>query len=281
MKKVKPTTPGQRQVSKIDFRKRLTASSPYKKLTKGYKQGQGRSGGKISVRHRGGAHKKRFREIDFKYDKKDIPAIVETIEYDPNRSGFIGLICYKDGERRYVLLPQSVSVGDEIITSEKAPRKVGNRVPLHKLPVGTFVYNVEIKPGDGARLARSAGTHLEVVAQEGVHTHLKMPSTEIRKVPSRSWASIGAVSNEEHKLIVKGKAGRSRWLGKRPVVRGVAMPASEHVHGGGEGHTGRAVKRPRTKWGKPSGSGQKTRKSKKYSNNLIVSRMKVGKKRKK
>lgn len=280
MKKVKPTTAGQRGMTKLDFRKQLTKSKPHKGLTKGYTPAQGRDNGRISVRHRGGAHKRKYRDIDFKYDKKDIPAIVESIEYDPNRSSFISLICYRDGERRYVLTPKSVSVGDEIIASEDAQRKAGNRMPLHKLPVGTFVYNVELRPGDGSKLGRSAGTHVEVVAQEGKYTHLKMPSTEIRKVPSKSWASIGSVSNEEHKLIVRGKAGRSRWLGRRPVVRGVAMPASEHVHGGGEGNTGRAIKRPRTKWGKPSGSGQKSRKPKKYSDSMIVSRRRVGKKKK-
>lgn len=268
-------------MTKIDFRKQLTRSKPNKRMTKGYKQAQGRSNGRISIRYRGGAHKKKYRDIDFKYDKKDIPATVESIEYDPNRSGFIALVCYDDGERRYILVPSSTSVGDKVTTSESAPRKVGNRMPLYKMPVGTVVYNVEIRPGEGAKLARSAGSSVEVVAQEGDYTHLKMPSTEIRKVPAGSWATIGAVSNEEHKLVIRGKAGRSRWMGRRPVVRGVAMPASEHVHGGGEGHTGRAIKRPRTKWGKPSGSGQKSRKRGKYSDSLIVSRRRVSKKKKK
>ena len=237
------------------------------------------SAGRIAVRHKGGGNKRRYRQIDFAYNKRDIPATVETVEYDPNRSGFIGLVCYKDGERRYVLLPRQTRVGDTILTSEKAPARVGNRLPLKKVGVGTFVYNVELKPEGGAKLARSAGNYAEVIAQDAGYTHLKMPSTEIRKVPDKAWASIGEVSNEEHRLVVIGKAGRSRWLGKRPTVRGSAMNAVDHPHGGGEGRAGRGHRRARSKWGKPTGKGQKTRRAKKYSRNLIIKRRKVGKKR--
>lgn len=262
------------------YKKKLTASTPHKALTKGGKRDVGRnSAGRITMRHRGGGHKKRFREIDFKYNKHDIEARVETIEYDPNRSGFIGLVCYTDGERRYVLLPQSVNVGDTLVASEKATRKAGNRMPLSRIPVGTFVYNVELKPGNGAKIARSAGNYAEVIAQDAGYTHLKMPSSEVRKVISTAWASIGEVSNEEHRLVTIGKAGRSRWMGRRPTVRGSAMNPVDHPYGGGEGKSGRGRRRAVTKWGKPSGKGQKTRRSKKYSNALIVSRRKVGKRR--
>jgi len=211
------------------------------------------------------------------YGKKDIPATVETVEYDPNRSGFIGLVCYKDGERRYTLLPKSLKVGDSFVVSENASVSVGNRLPLRKVPVGTFVYNVELHPGGGAKLARSAGNYAEVVAVEGGYARLKMPSTEVRVVPDAAWASIGAVSNEENRLTSVGKAGRSRWLGIRPTVRGSVMNPVDHPYGGGEGRQGRGRRRLVTMWGKPVGKGQKSRRAKKYSNVFIVSRRKVGK----
>jgi large subunit ribosomal protein L2 len=221
-----------------------------------------------------------WREIDFTYSKKEIPAKIEAVEYDPNRSGFIGLALYADGERRYVLLPQKLRVGDTFIVSENAEIKVGNRMPLGKIPVGTFVYNVEIKSNAGARLARSAGNYAEITAREVDYVTLKMPSSEVRKVLATGWASIGEVSNDEHRLRVDGKAGRSRWRGMRPKVRGSAMNPVDHPHGGGEGRAGRGHRRSRTATGRPTGKGQKTRKPKKYSNNLIVQRRKVGKKRK-
>ena len=188
-------------------------------------------------------------------------------------------MAYKDGEKRYVLLPQSVKVGDTIVASESAQVKVGNSLPLNKIPVGTFVYNVEIKPDGGAKIARSAGNYAEVIANDSGFTHLKMPSSEVRKVSEKAWASIGEVSNEEHRLVNIGKAGRSRWMGKRPTVRGAAMNPVDHPHGGGEGRAGRGRRRAVSKWGKPTGKGQKTRRAKKYSNQLIVKRRKVGKKR--
>lgn len=263
------------------YKTKLSGATPHKPLVKGGKRGVGRnSAGRITTRHKGGGHKRRFREIDFVYDKHDIKARVETIEYDPYRSGFIGLVCYEDGERRYVLLPQKVKVGSTLLVSEKAPKKAGNRLPLKNIPVGMFVYNIELKPGAGARLARSAGNYAEVVAQAGGFTHVKLPSSEIRKIIDSAWASIGEVSNEEHRLVTIGKAGRSRWLGIRPTVRGSAMNPVDHPHGGGEGRAGRGRRRAVSKWGKPTGKGQKTRRSKKYSNTFILERRKVGKRRK-
>jgi large subunit ribosomal protein L2 len=280
MKKFKPTTPSTRGKIGISYRDVLTASKPYKPLTKGRKNAAGRNNaGRITTRHQGGGHKRRVRDIDFLYNKHDIAARVETIEYDPYRSGFIGLICYKDGERRYVLLPKGLKPGDSILTSEKAPLKPGNRMPLSLMPLGTFVYNIELKTAGGAKIARSAGNYAEVVARDGNFVHIKMPSTEIRKVPASAWASIGEVSNSEHKLVVSGKAGRSRWLGIRPTVRGSAMNPVDHPHGGGEGRSGRGRRRAVSLWGKPTGKGQKTRRRKKYSNAHIVARRKVGKRR--
>jgi len=275
MKKFKPTTPSLRQTAIVTYRGVLTASEPLKSLTHGFRRGSGRNAfGRITTRHKGGGHKRSFREIDFRMEKVGIPAKIETIEYDPNRSGFIGVICYADGARRYNLLPKGLKVGDTILTAEDAPVKIGNRIPLRKAPVGTFVFNIELQPNGGARIARSAGNYAEVVANNAGQTHLKMPSGEIRKVSENAWASVGAVSNEEYKHRNLGKAGRSRWLGIRPTVRGSAMNPVDHPYGGGEGRQGRGTKRPKTKWGKVTG-GRKTRSPKKYSNNLIVARRKT------
>jgi large subunit ribosomal protein L2 len=280
MKVNKPTTPSRRHMTGINYRDFLTASEPHKALTKGGKRGVGRNAfGRITTRHKGSGHKRRFRDVDFKYNKINIPAKVETIEYDPYRSGFIALVCYNDGERRYILAPKSVKVGDEMIVSETAKLKVGNRTILKNIPVGTFVFNVEIKPQGGAKIARSAGNFVEVIAQDSGYTHLKMPSSEIRKVLDTCWASVGEVSNDEHKLITIGKAGRARWMGKRPTVRGSAMNPVDHPYGGGEGRSGRGLRRAKSKWGKPTGKGQKTRTPKKYSNRLVVRRRKVGKRK--
>lgn len=279
MKKYKPTSAGRRDGSVIEYKKKLTstASKPLKSLTKGKRSTGGRnSDGRTTVLNRGGGNKRTYRLVDFKYNKKDVPAKVETIEYDPNRSGFIALVCYADGERRYILAPEQLKAGDNIITSEKAKAKPGNRLPLFAIPVGTTVYNVEINPGAGAKLARSAGSSIEVVAQDSKHTSLKMPSTEIRKVINTAWASVGSVSNDEHRLVSIGKAGRARHMGLRPKVRGAAKNAVDHPHGGGEGKSPRGHRRQRTKQGRPTGKGQKTRSPKKYSNKLIVSRRKPG-----
>jgi len=264
----------------LSFRQELTASEPHKPLLGGGKRHVGRnSHGRITVRHKGGGHKRLQRDVDFTYTKH-VPAVVETIEYDPNRSGFIGLLLYRDGARRYALLPQSVKVGSTIDAGEKAQPTPGNRLPLKSIPVGAFVYNVEVKPGQGGKLGRAAGTHIEVVARDQGYVDLKMPSSEVRKVLETSWATIGEVSNPESKLVNIGKAGRSRWLGIRPTVRGTAMNPVDHPHGGGEGRQGRGLRRAKSAWGKPTGKGQKSRTPKKYSNHLIVSRRKVGKRSK-
>ncbi len=261
----------------ITYKGKLTTNEPHKALVTGGKRDMGRnSAGRISVRHKGGGHKRLFRDVDFSYNKH-VPAVVETIEYDPNRSGFIGVLLYKDGERRYALLPQSVKVGDTITASETGRATPGARMPLKNVPIGAFVYNVEIKPGNGGKLGRAAGTHIEVIARDQGYVDLKMPSTEVRKVLENCWATIGEVSNPENKLMNIGKAGRSRWLGIRPTVRGTAMNPVDHPHGGGEGRQGRGLRRAKSMWGKPTGKGQKTRTPKKYSNYLIVSRRKVGK----
>ena len=277
MKTYKPTTPSKRHQTTVTYRKVLTTSEPLKALTHGFKRSVGRNNqGRITTRHKGGGHKRLYREIDFMYNKHDIPAKIASIEYDPNRNAFIGIAVYADGEKRYVVIPKTVKVGDKFIVSEKAPLTVGNRLPLKLIPVGTFVYNVEIKPGNGGKLARGAGTFGQVVANDLGYTNVKMPSTEVRKVSENAWASIGEVSNSEFKLQNFGKAGRSRWKGIRPTVRGTAMNPVDHPYGGGEGRQGRGTKRPKTMWGKVTG-GRKTRGPKRYSNVFIISRRKTGK----
>ncbi len=255
-------------------------SSPLKSLTKGLKRAKGRNNkGRITTRHKGGGSRRLYRQIDFKYNKYDIPAKVETIEYDPNRSGFIALVSYADGEKRYVLAPQKLKEGDKFIVSEKADVKVGNRLPLSKIPSGTHIYNIEFQPKAGAKMVRSAGNFAELLAHDGGYAQIKMPSKEIRKVLDRCWANIGSVSNEEHGLVVLGKAGRSRWMGIRPTVRGSAMNAVDHPLGGGEGKAPAGLKKgPKNKWGKGK-RGVKTRNKKKYSSHLIIKR-RVKKKKK-
>ena len=267
-------------MTRIVYRGVITETTPHKPLTKGGKRDVGRNNaGRITVRHKGGGHKKVFRLVDFRFDKKDIPAKIASVEYDPYRSAFIGLAVYRDGEKRYVVLPRSVKPGQEFIVSENAAVAVAKRLPLGKIPVGTFVYNVALKPGGKAILARSAGNYAEVVAQDGEYVHLKLPSTEVRRIHGTAWASVGEVSNEEHRLVSIGKAGRTRWMGKRPTVRGTAMNPVDHPHGGGEGRQGRGLRRAKSMWGKPTGKGQKTRRPKKYSNVFIVTRRKVGKRK--
>ena len=265
-------------MTSINYREFLTGSKPQKSLMKGQKANAGRNNrGRITMRHHGSGHKQVYRFVDFTYDKKDIPARVVTVEYDPYRTGFIGLVNYADGEKRYTLLPKGVKAGDTILTSEKAELKAGNRTMLKNIPVGTFVYNIEIKIGGGAKLVRSAGSFAQIVAHDAGYTHIKMPSTEVRMVPQDAWASIGSVSNDENWLVNVGKAGRSRWMGIRPTVRGSVMNPMDHPYGGGEGKQSRGTRYAKTKWGKHVGKGQKSRKPKKYSNFLIVSRRKVGK----
>src|SRR3989338_2672472 len=211
MKHYKPTSPSRRHMSGINYRELLSGHTAHKALVSGGKRGVGRNAfGRITVRHKGGGHKRAFRDLDFLLDKRDIPARVESVEYDPNRSGFISLVVYNDGTRRYVLTPIGVKVGDTLLVSEKAPIKPGNRLPLRLIPSGTFVYNIEIHPRGGAKLVRSAGNFAEVLANDAGFTNVKMPSTEVRKVNENAWATVGSVSNPEHNLVNFGKAGRSR-----------------------------------------------------------------------
>ncbi len=280
MKAYKPTSPGRRGMTVIEYRKKLTttANKPLKSLTKGTKSTGGRnSQGRTTNFYQGGGHKRTYRVVDFVMEKKNVPAKVESVEYDPFRNSFIALVCYADGERRYVLATKNMKQGDEFIVGAEVKPKEGNRMPLGAIPVGTFVSNVELKPGAGGRLARSAGNYAEVVAHDGGYTQLRMPSTEIRKVISTAWATIGIISNEEHHLVKLGKAGRARYKGLRPKTRGAARNAVDHPHGGGEGRAPRGHRRQRTKQGRPTGKGQKTRRPKKYSNVFIVARRKPGK----
>ncbi|HEY4494867.1 MAG TPA: 50S ribosomal protein L2 [Candidatus Paceibacterota bacterium] len=269
----KPTSEGRRQMTGVDFSV-LTKSYPEKSLTFGRKKTSARNNrGRITVRHHGGGHKQLYRLIDFKQNKYNISGRVVSIEYDPNRTAFIALIVYKDGEKRYILAPKDLKVGSVVIASENAPLTIGNRLMLKNIPVGAFIHNVEFFPGKGGQLARSAGNSVQVMAQEGGHTHLLLPSSEIRKVLDRGYASIGVLSNTERNAITIGKAGRSRWLGIRPTVRASAMNPVDHPYGGGEGRALRGTRRPKTKWGKITG-GRKTRKKKNRSNAFIIRRRK-------
>lgn len=259
-------------MSGINYRQIVTTNTPEKSLVKGYKRGTGRNvSGKITTRHKGGGHKRLFRDVDFSYDKHDVPYTIKTVEYDPNRSGFIGLAQYKDGEKRYILLHQSAAVGDTYVTSEKAEMLPGNRMPLGNMLVGTFVYNIALRPKGGAKLARSGGDYAELLAKDGGYVDIKLPSSEVRKIPVNAWASIGEVSNNENRLVKLGKAGRSRWLGIRPTVRGTAMNPCDHKYGGGEQRQPRGTRRPKDIWGNITG-GKKTRNRRKWSNALIVRR---------
>ena len=272
MKTYKPTTPSRRSLTGIKYRDFITKDKPEKSLVFGGKRFVGRnSAGRITVRHKGGGAKRLFRIVDFVFDKKDIPGKILSVEYDPGRSAFIGLVVYNDGEKRYIVLPKDVRSEREIITSQSAPLLPGNRLPLIKIPVGTLVYNISASPEGKAVFVRSAGSFGVVLAHDGGYATLKMPSREVRKVLDRCWASIGQVSNDEHNLVVIGKAGRSRWMGIRPTVRGSAMNPVDHPYGGGEGRTMRGTRRPKNLWGKGT-RGVKTRNKKKYSSKLIISR---------
>jgi len=273
MKKYPPTSPARRQAEYIEWKAYLTRTDPEKSLTRGFRRGAGRNAyGRITTRHKGGGVKRLWRAVDFRYDKEDIPARVVSIEYDPNRTSFIGLLLYRDGEKRYAALPQEAGVGSEIMISEKAPIAAGNRMPLKNIPVGAIVYHVELERGRGAQLARSAGAGAVVLAQEEGYTHLQLPSKEVRKIPCLNWASIGALSNPHHGFMIVGNAGRSRRKGIRPTVRGSAMNPVDHPHGGGEGRTLIGRRRgPATPWGKPA-RGVKTRKKKKKSSKFILIR---------
>jgi large subunit ribosomal protein L2 len=280
MKIYKPTSSGTRGRIGIEYNKVLTTDRPEKSLLDSFKKQAGRDRrGRITVRHQGGGHKQLYRMVDFRREKMNIPAKVKTIEYDPNRSTFISLICYADGEKRYILAPQEMKVGDEIITSEKTIIKPGNRMALKNIPVGTFVCDIELIPGHGGKIVRTAGSGAQVSAQEGEHVHLTLPSTEIRMVKADCMATIGTLSNPEHIFTNLGKAGRMRWKGVRPRVRGTAMNPVDHPHGGGEGRAPIGLRRgPKTLWGKQA-FGVKTRKTRKYSDTFIIQR-RIRKKRK-
>tara|TARA_B100002052_G_scaffold289301_1_gene306530 strand:+ start:192 stop:1019 length:828 start_codon:yes stop_codon:yes gene_type:complete len=269
LKKYNPMTPGQRGLVLID-RTSLFKGKPVKKLTEGLTKTGGRNNtGRITSWQKGGGHKRKYRIIDFKRNKDDIDANVERIEYDPNRSAFIALIKYKDGELSYIIAPQKLRVGDNVVSSNKADIKPGNSMPLSSVPVGTIIHNVELKPGKGGQLARSAGSYVQVIGKDLAYSILRLTSGEVRLVLSSCRCSIGAVSNPDNQNQNLGKAGRNRWLGKRPSVRGVAMNPIDHPHGGGEGRTS-GGRHPVTPWGKPT-KGKRTRNNKK-TDKLIIRR---------
>jgi len=273
MKIYKPTTPGRRGMTGIDYSV-LTKKRPEKALVRGLKKSGGRNhAGTITVRFRGGGNKTKYRFVDFRQDKIDIPARVQAIEYDPNRTAFIALVSYFDGEKRYILAPKNLVAGNEIITSQKAPLNIGNRMMLKNIPPGTEVHNVEMVPGKGGQLVRSAGSAAQILAHDAGMTTLRMPSSEIRKVKETSFASIGALSNSEQRMVNLGKAGRKRWLGRKPHNRGTSMNPVDHPHGGGEGRTGVGLKYPKTPWGKHA-RGVKTRKKSRSSKFIIQRRTK-------
>jgi large subunit ribosomal protein L2 len=269
LKQYRPITPSLRQLVIVD-RSELYKGKPVKALTEGLSKSGGRNNtGRITARRMGGGHKRVYRLVDFKRRKFDVPATVERLEYDPNRTGFIALIKYADGTLSYILAPQRLKVGDTVIASERADVKPGNAMPLKSIPVGSIVHNVELKPGKGGQIARSAGTYLQLVGRDSGYAQLKLPSGELRVVRGDCMATIGAVSNPDQMNINLGKAGRNRWLGQRPAVRGVAMNPIDHPHGGGEGRTS-GGRHPVTPWGKPT-KGKKTRHNKK-TDGLIVRR---------
>jgi len=283
MKTYHPVTPSRRSMSGIDYRSALSGEKkPVKKLTKSLKKSGGRGrDGRISVRHKGGGHKRRYRIVDFGGSvTADVKARIEAIQYDPSRSTFIAQIVSTTGERSYILAPQKVSIGDSVSFSQKRiPVRPGNRMRLKYIPVGTYVHNVELQPGRGGVLARSAGISAQVMAREGGRVNLRLPSTEVRQVSEDALASIGELSNAEHRMVTFGKAGRSRWKGIRPTVRGSAMNPVDHPFGGGEGRAGAGLRRPRNAWGKGV-RGVKTRNKKKQSSIFIVSRRKTKKRSK-
>jgi len=275
IKKFKPVTPSQRTRTVTDNRDILTKKAPEKSLIESLSKSGGRNHhGRITSRRRGGGHKRKYRRIDFKRNKLGVPGTVAAIEYDPNRSANIALIHYADGEKRYILHPRGLDVGAEIVAGPDADVKVGNALPLERVPLGTVVHNIELKPGKGGQMARSAGAGVQVVAKEGDFDALRLPSTEFRRVHRTCMATIGQIGNIEHNLQVLGKAGASRWRGRRPKVRGVAMNPVDHPHGGGEGRTS-GGRSPVTPWGRPEG--KKTRKRKKQSNKYIIRGRKRGK----
>ncbi len=269
IKKYKPTSPARRNMSVSTFEE-ITTSKPEKSLLAPLFKKAGRNNqGKITTRHQGGGHKRQYRIIDFKRNKDGVPGRVATIEYDPNRSANIALINYVDGEKRYIIAPKGLKVGDVIESGPSADIRVGNSLPLENIPVGTVIHNIELKPGKGGQLVRAAGTGAQLLGKEGQYVSIRLSSGEVRKVERICRATVGSVGNEDYELIKIGKAGRSRWLGKRPSVRGVVMNPNDHPHGGGEGRAPIGRKSPLSPWGKPT-LGYKTRKKKKASSKLII-----------
>ncbi len=269
LKNYNPVTPSQRNLVRVD-RSELWKGKPVKKLTEGLTKTGGRNNtGRTTSWHRGGGHKRRYRFVDFKRTKFDVVGTIERIEYDPNRTAFIALVNYEDGEQAYILAPQRLSAGDKIEAGKKADIKPGNALPLNSIPVGTIVHNVELKQGKGGQLARSAGAYVQLVGRDSGYAQLKLPSGELRLVRGECMATVGAVSNADHSNQKMGKAGRSRWMGKRPHVRGVAMNPIDHPHGGGEGRTS-GGRHPVTPWGKPT-KGKRTR-TNKTTDRLIMRR---------
>ena len=272
IKRYKPTSAGLRGKTSASFEE-ITSSTPEKSLLATKKKTAGRNSyGRITVRHIGGGNRQKYRIIDFKRDKDGIPAKVSTIEYDPNRTAYIALLTYADGEKRYILAPNGIQVGDEIMSGANAEIKVGNALPLENIPVGSVVHNVELDAGRGGKIGRSAGNSAQLMAKEGKYATLRMPSGEMRKVLLTCRATIGEIGNLDHELIKIGKAGRTRHMGIRPTVRGVVMNPVDHPHGGGEGKSPVGMPAPVTPWGKPA-LGMKTRRKKKASNKLMVKRI--------
>ncbi len=268
IKKYRPLTPGLRFKTGLTFEE-ITKKSPEKALTKGKSKHAGRgAGGRISVRRKGGGHKKAYRQIDFRRDKIGIPGRVSAIEYDPNRSSFIALIVYKDGEKRYILAPEGLTVGKTVVSGPDVGFEPGNALPLGKVPLGMQIHNIELNLGRGGQMVRSAGTSATVVAKEGLYVTVRLPSGEMRMVNERCYATIGELGNKDHMNVSLGKAGRSRWLGKRPKVRGTAMNPVDHPHGGGEGKT-KGGRHPVSPWGQPT-KGYKTRKKRNTTSRFIV-----------
>ncbi len=269
---INPTSPGQRGMTKSDFAE-ITTSTPEKSLLKPLRRKAGRNNtGRITCRHKGGGHKKAYRIIDFKRNKFGVPAVVKTVEYDPNRNARISLVVYADGEKRYILTPHGLNVGDKIVSGPEAEIQVGNAVPLELIPLGTIIHNIEMVPGQGGQLVRTAGGSAQLMAKEGNYVTIKLPSSEMRMVRKECLATIGSLGNAEYKNMKIGKAGRKRHMGIKPTVRGVTMNPCDHPHGGGEGKTGPGG-HPKTPWGKPA-LGRKTRKVNKASDKYIVRKRK-------
>ena len=268
LKNYKPVTSTRRHLVLVDH-SALYKGKPVKKLTEGLTGNGGRNNhGRITARRRGGGHKRKYRIVDFKRQKYDVPATIERLEYDPNRTAFIALITYADGEQNYILAPQRVAVGDQVVAGQRVDIKPGNAMPLNSIPVGTIVHNVEMKPGKGGQIARAGGTYVQLIGRDAGYAQLKLTSGELRMVRGECMATVGAVSNPDQANIKIGKAGRKRWLGKRPSVRGVAMNPVDHPHGGGEGRTS-GGRHPVTPWGKPT-KGKRTRKRRNQSDRLII-----------